>query len=48
MSTIHSQAYEGYESLAGVNFVSHDDIRMIVDTTAYLVQTFWNINGLKN
>ncbi len=36
---------EGYETLVGVNFVSLEGIRMLVDTTAELLQELWEADG---
>lgn len=36
---------EGYETLAGVNFVSLDGIRTLVDTSVELLQELWEEHG---
>ena len=48
MSILYSSIDEDYETLPCAKFVSHDDIRMIVDTAPYLVQKSWRMNSHKN
>ena len=33
--------HEGYEALAGVNFVSHEGIEQLVNTAVELLQQLW-------
>ena len=37
--------HEGYESLAGVNFVSLEGIEMLVDTAVELLDELWKEDG---
>jgi hypothetical protein len=37
--------HEGYETLAGVNFVSLEGIQILVDTSVELLQELWKEDG---
>jgi neutral ceramidase len=43
--TAQAFQHEGYEPLAGVNFVSLDGIQTLVDTAVELLQVLWEGDG---